>query len=153
MDNNKSLPLQNRKKEKFCRYYAEKFWGDPGGALRAAGYPLNGKKAVDFAELLFDDPEIRRRIVHLRTCRSERSIADESWIKDLLVEIATNALKDSDRIRALASLAKIVMEGGSVRNRSKKQDQSSGENPEQPLLPCFEGLPDGEKNYEPAETD
>ena len=147
MDNNKNLPLPNRKKEKFCRLYAEHFWGDPCGALRAAGYLLNGKKAVDFAETLFDDPEIRARIVHLRSCRSERSIADESWIKELLVEIAKNALKDSDRIRALANLAKIIREGGSVRNNRKSQDCTFII--DQPLLPGFEGPPDGEKNYEP----
>ena len=147
MDNNENLPLQNRKKEKFCRLYAEHFWGDPCGALRAAGYLLSGKKAVDFAETLFDDPEIRARIVHLRSCRSERSIADEAWIKDLLVEIATNALKDSDRIRALASLAKILRDGGSVRNSRKSNDGTLVI--DQPLLPGFEGPPDGEKNYEP----
>ncbi len=147
MDNNENLPLPNRKKEKFCRLYAEHFWGDPCGALRAAGYLLSGKKAVDFAETLFDDPEIRARIVHLRSCRSERSIADESWIKDLLVEIATNALKDSDRIRALANLAKIIREGGSVRNSRKSNDSTL--RIDQPLLPGFEGPPDGEKNYEP----
>ena len=147
MDNYENLPLQNRKKEKFCRLYAEHFWGDPCGALHAAGYLLNGKKAVDFAETLFDDPEIRARIVHLRSCRSERSIADEAWIKDLLVEIATNALKDSDRIRALASLAKIIREGGTVRNSRKSNDSTLIIN--QPLLPGFEGPPDGEKNYEP----
>lgn len=147
MDNNENLLLQNRKKEKFCRLYAEHFWGDPCGALRAAGYLLSGKKAVDFAETLFDDPEIRARIVHLRSCRSERSIADEAWIKDLLVEIATNALKDSDRIRALASLAKILRDGGSVRNSRKSNDGTLVI--DQPLLPGFEGPPDGEKNYEP----
>lgn len=147
MDNNENLPLPNRKKEKFCRLYAEHFWGDPCGALRAAGYLLSGKKAVDFAETLFDDPEIRARIVHLRSCRSERSIADESWIKELLVEIATNALKDSDRIRALANLAKIIREGGSVRNNRKSNDSTL--RIDQPLLPGFEGPPDGEKNYEP----
>ncbi len=147
MDNNENLPLPNRKKEKFCRLYAEHFWGDPCGALRAAGYLLSGKKAVDFAETLFDDPEIRARIVHLRSCRSDRSIADEAWIKDLLVEIAKNALKDSDRIRALASLAKILRDGGSVRNSRKSNDSTLVI--DQPLLPGFEGPPDGEKNYEP----
>lgn len=147
MDNNENLPLPNRKKEKFCRLYAEHFWGDPCGALRAAGYLLSGKKAVDFVETLFDDPEIRARIVHLRSCRSKRSIADESWIKELLVEIATNALKDSDRIRALANLAKIIREGGSVRNSRKSNDSTLII--DQPLLPGFEGPPDGEKNYEP----
>lgn len=156
MDKNFSQPLQNRRKEKFCRLYAGKFWGDPVAALQAAGFSLTGKKAVDFAETLFDDPVIRGRIVHLRSCRSARSIADESWIKDLLVEIATNALKDSDRIRALAGLAKILNEGGTVRNG--KQDRSAGlpeggQNIFQPFLPGFEGPSDGENRYmEPQVT-
>ena len=151
MNNNTSRPLKNRRKEKFCRKYAEEFWGDPIGALRAAGFLLKGEKAVNFAGMLFDDPEVRARIVHLRSCRSERSIADESWIKELLVEIATNALKDSDRIRALVNLAKIVSEGGSVRNSRKDGDHTPGN--DQPLLPGFEGPPDGEKNYTTAQTD
>lgn len=149
MDKNIALPLQNRRKEKFCQFYAGEYWGDPASALRAAGYLLSGKKAIDFAESLFDDPAIRARIVHLRKRRSERSLADEAWIKELLIEIATNALKDSDRIRALSSLAKIVQEGGSLRNNSKKWEREPGlpefwQNICQPLLPGFEGPMDGE---------
>lgn len=152
MDKNISSPLRNRRKEKFCRLYAGDFWGDPVAALQAAGFLLKGKKAADFAETLFDDPEIRARIVHLRGCRAERSLADEAWIKDLLVEIATNALKDSDRIRALTGLAKIISEGGPVRHSSRKADRSDGlpegsQNIFQPLLPGFEGPADGEDPY------
>lgn len=157
MDKKNSQPLQNRRKEKFCQAYAGEYWGNPSAALRAAGYLLSGRKAVDFAETLFDDPEIRSRIVHLRTRRSERALADEAWIKELLIEIATNALKDSDRIRALASLAKIINEGGSVRNSSKKWDQDPAlpeywQNIFQPQLPGFEGPMDGENFFDDTKT-
>lgn len=153
MDKNNSLPLPNRRKENFCQFYAGEYWGNPCAALRAAGYLLSGRKAVDFAETLFDDPEIRARIVHLRNRRSERTLADEAWIKELLIEIATNALKDSDRIRALASLAKIIHEGGSVRNSRKKWEQES-DFPAfaQPLLPGFEGPLDGENFFDETQT-
>ena len=70
MDKNFSQPLQNRRKEKFCRLYAGKFWGDPGAALQAAGFSLTGKKAVDFAEILFDDPEIRVFLVSIILLKS-----------------------------------------------------------------------------------
>ena len=108
MDKNNEHPLKNRRKERFCRLYADTFWGDPAAALNAAGYLLQGKKACEFADSLFDDPEIRARIVHLRARRIKWSLADEAWIRDLLIEIATGALKDSDRIRALTNLAKIL---------------------------------------------
>ena len=95
-----STPLANTRKEAFCRYYSNHFWGDPCGAIHAAGFQLEGQKAVDFAEELFDDSTIRNRITFLRRKRAEVLAADQTWIRELLVDIASNAVRDSDRIRA-----------------------------------------------------
>lgn len=148
-----SSPLRNRRKEKFCRLYTGEFWGDPCKALHAAGFLLNGKKAVDFAEKLFDDPEIRARIVFLRSRRAEQIVADEAWIKELLMEIAVHSLKDSDRIRALVSLAKIVTEGGSIRNSSRENDAHEDAVSLSKLLPGFEGPEDGAILFDDEKND
>ncbi len=127
--------LENPYKEKFCRHYAGAYWGDPCGAVRAAGYTCSVPEAVSLAESLFDDPEVRKRIVSLRRKRMDELVADETWIRELLADIAVHAEKDSDRIRALNSLAKAV-----ALNPRKKSPVS--EDDSEKILP-FEGLWEG----------
>ena len=133
-----STPLANTRKEAFCRYYSNHFWGDPCGAIHAAGFQLEGQKAVDFAEELFDDSTIRNRITFLRRKRAEVLAADQTWIRELLVDIASNVVRDSDRIRALATLAKIIAAPGKTEKK-----QNAIPSAWQPCLPAFEGADDG----------
>lgn len=135
-----SLPLTNPKKEAFCKLYAAHFWGDPAGAVKKAGLLApESQDAFSLAEELFGEESIRDRIVFLRTKRASVSVADEAWIRELLVEIATHAAKDSDRIRALLGLAKVIT-GESRQKRSKEIQCDDFDVLE---LPLFQGCPDG----------
>ncbi len=124
-------PLTNQHKEKFCKYYSTQFWGDPCGAVRAAGYNTAEQDAAEVAESLFDDEGVRERIVYLRQKQTEQLVADEAWIRELLIDIASHAGKDSDRIRALTSLAKVI---GCTGKKSATEAE-----PVQMMLPFFEG--------------
>ena len=140
-----SEPLQNPKKEKFCKLYAAKFWGDPAGAVRRSGLLApESQDAFALAEELFGEEKIRERIVFLRSERASVSVADEAWIRELLVEIATHAVKDSDRIRALLGLAKVIT-GQNAENRKKKELRCG--DLETMELPLFQGGPDGTGDF------
>ncbi len=132
-------PLTDKLKEKFCKYYAGIHWGDPCGALDTAGYKEteNGLTAAEMAEKLFDEEAVRDRIIYLRHRQTDKLVADEAWIRELLADIAANAGKDSDRIRALTSLAKVI--GCGTGNRKKKSPDGDEEEIKQPELMLFDG--------------
>jgi len=137
-------PLENSKKERFCRLYAGEYWGDPQAALRAAGFIFDqNRSAAEFAEELFDDEAVRERITYLRSVRASASKADETWIRELLVDIAQHAAKDSDRIRALTGLAKVLAGEKMPRRRA----DTALADIIQPMLPSFEGCADGSEEY------
>ncbi len=137
-----SVPLTDKKKERFCCIYAAICWGNPVEAVRRAGLIVpEGMDAVTFAGELFEEEPVRERIRSLRKMRARVSVADETWIRENLTDIATHAAKDSDRIRALASLAKVVM-GNKTRRKNSCRELPLAEL-EQMLLPSFEGCPDG----------
>lgn len=143
-----AVPLQNAKKERFCKLYAARCWGDPGRALLEAGFVFDaGHTPQDFAQELFDDEEIRHRITHLRSLRAAASKADETWIRELLAEIAANAARDSDRIRALRELANVL----SGEKMPRRQHAELPGDLVQPLLPEFDGEPDGTRDYRPPD--
>ena len=138
-----AVPLQNAKKEHFCKLYAAQCWGDPVRALLEAGFVFDAARSPqDFAQELFDDEEIRQRITYLRSLRAAASKADETWIRELLAEIAANAARDSDRIRALRELAH-VLSGGKM---PRRQHAELPGDLIQPLLPAFDGEPDGTRD-------
>ena len=98
----KNDPMKSPGKEKFCKLYAGPFWGDGKGAAEKAGFSNPAEKA----EKLLADPAVIDRIRHYRKLRSEMTLADEAWIKEIFINIVNETEKDSDRIRALASLQK-----------------------------------------------
>ena len=147
IDNNRergAMPLENEKKEKFCKYYANDCWGNPALAVQMAGFCCTATDAALLAEDLFDDEGVRKRIRFLRGNRMKKSLADTLWIRETLTAIALNATRDSDRIRALNVLAKIIDPQGDKRRNTDPQDRKlSGEQLIEQLLPLFEGDPDG----------
>lgn len=140
-----SVPLRHKKREAFCRYYASFYWGRPGEAAAAAKYHLSDEAAQGYAAALLECDDVRDRVAYLRRVRAEVAVADDAWIRELLTEIATHAARDSDRIRALAQLAKAVSGGRIPRNRRSDPDDA----PVQPQLPLFEGGADGNGDFSP----
>jgi hypothetical protein len=132
-----SAALANKRRELFCKLYAEEFWGRPLEALLAAKYKPREGGAAKAALRLLEDPEISARVKFLRERKAELSIADPAWIKDHFVEIVRKAEKDSDRIRALAGLQKAIAPA------PPKKRQAADDDAEQPQLPLFEGGDDG----------
>lgn len=151
-DKNKrgAIPLENEKKETFCKRYANECWGNPAIAVQMAGFCVTAADAVSFAEELFDDEAVRDRIRYLRAARMKKSLADTLWIRETLTAIAVNAARDSDRIRALNVLAKIIEDQEDIKKRRGSAEQVFQENMliEQ-LLPFFEGEADGYVSAEP----
>lgn len=139
-----AMPLENNKKEAFCKLYANDCWGNPAIAVQMAGFCVTAVQAVSFAEELFDDETVRDRIRYLRDIRTKKSLADTLWIRETLTAIAVNAVRDADRIRALNVLAKII---DNQEDRRKKDGLSnaslSGDALIEQLLPLFEGEADG----------
>lgn len=130
----KDKPLKNRTEEAFCRAYAGAFWGDPVGAAEKANWTPSAGKAVE----LLSDPAIIKRIRILRKKKASLSVADEAWIAEGFISIAQNAEKDSDKLRALACLQKLLAEE-KAKNLSCEEKSAQEEN-----LPLFEGCCDGE---------
>lgn len=112
-------PLKSPGKEKFCKLYAGSFWGDGKGAAEKAGFADPAGKA----EILLADPAVIERIRHYRKLRSEMTLADEAWIKEAFINIVKETEKDSDRLRALASLQKFA--GENMANDSGKLDDET----------------------------
>lgn len=107
---NPAAPLRNKRRELFCRLYASDFWGRPEEALKAANYHVQGESAArKTAGMILDSEEVRERIAYLRKIKSENSVADDAWIKESLIKIIEHAKKDSDRIRALSNLKKLLV--------------------------------------------
>lgn len=133
-------PLRNRKRELFCRYYASEFWGRPGKALEAADYKISKPETRSkFVKTLLESSEVRARVKYLRRLKSEISVADDTWIKESLIKIIETAKKDSDRIRALASLEKLL-----ERPDNKKRNGDVNIKMEQMVFPFFNGNDDGD---------
>lgn len=137
-------PLENEKKEAFCKLYANDCWGNPAVAIQMAGFCCSAADAVAIAETLFDDEKVRHRIRYLRDLRTKKSLADSLWIRETLTAIALNAARDSDRIRALNVLAKIIQPHSVKRSNAESCGQQlAGEALIEQLLPLFEGDADG----------
>ena len=102
-----SFPLQNKRKEVFCGLYAFEFWGRAAEAALNAGYKLTSPVRL---RALLADPEIRSRIRFLRKQIAEQTVADEAWIQKHFIEIAVNADKPGDKLRALAALYRATVE-------------------------------------------
>lgn len=144
-----SVPLKNKRRENFCQAYAMRFWGHPADALKAAGYHTKKEDTVSsVVQVLLASAEVRGRIAFLRDLRADASIVDDAWIRELLAEIAAHAERDSDRIRALANLAKVVAGGKTPRASRKKE-----EDPDQSLLPFFECEMEHFRLPEPEKTE
>lgn len=153
-DNNArgAAPLENEKKEAFCKLYANDCWGNPAVAVQMAGFCVMAAQAVAFAEDLFDDEAVRDRIRYLRNIRMKKTLADSLWIRETLTAIAINATRDADRIRALNVLAKIINDQEDKRKMNgQEMQQLSGNALIEQLLPLFEGEADGYSNGEENE--
>lgn len=147
---NPAAPLRNKRRELFCRLYASDFWGRPEEALKAANYHVQGESAArKTAGMILDSEEVRERIAYLRKIKSENSVADDAWIKESLIKIIEHAKKDSDRIRALSNLKKLLVSTsssapGASGRRSRNEISISME---QAVFPFFEGGEDGAEDY------
>ena len=119
-------------KEKFCKLYAGPYWGNGQLAAEMAGFSDPAKKA----EMLLGEPEVMERIHYYRKLRSEMTIADEAWIKEIFIQIVKESEKDSDRIRALAFLQKYA--DSSLSSISEKGDDCGEEKKEVPVF-FFDG--------------
>lgn len=130
-----SLPLKNKRRESFCRHYSSEFWGRPLEAMIAANYKTDDKvSAMKTAKTILESKEVLARIKYLRKLKSETSIVDDAWIKDNLVKIIETAEKDSDRIRALENLKKLIL---APKTKSGKNELNI--TMEQTCFPFFEG--------------
>lgn len=98
--------LRSKRKERFCELYAFEYWEDPARAAALAGYKLTPFRL----RMLLGDKEILNRVRFLRKTLCDQTVADETWIKDKFVEIAKNADKITDKLRALSSLYRAVVE-------------------------------------------
>ncbi len=127
-----SRTIANKRKELFCELYSFEFWGRAAEAASKAGYQVTERRVRE----LLGDPEIRERIRFLRKQLAEQTVADEAWIQKNFVDIAMNADKASDKLRALATLYRAVME------KEKPAPLSGGEPESFPEL-SFEGEEDG----------
>jgi len=134
-----ALPLKNKRKELFCQLYALEFWGKPVEALLGANYNVPETDAAKRAKEILTAENVQQRIKFLRKTQAELSIADNVWIQECLINIIHNAKRDSDRIRALASLNKLM----NVKPVSKTQQQNLNIRMEQLSLPLFEGEAEG----------
>ncbi|MBO5723380.1 MAG: hypothetical protein J6S58_00980 [Lentisphaeria bacterium] len=119
-----SHPLRSKRREQFCELYAFELWGDPGTAAARAGYKLTPFRL----RMLLQDPQIMARVKFLRKTLGDQTVADEAWIKNRFVEIARNADKVTDQLRALSSLYRAVVESERLnRNPSAEEDPDGKE--------------------------
>ncbi len=134
--------LRNRKKETFCQLYAGNLWGRPGEAWAASMEKVKCSREESriWGERWLEDTDIRQRVEYLRGIRAKNSIADNAWIKECLVRIASESGKVSDRIRALTNLNRILVLEQQEQKRAERQDDSDFL---QMNLPLFEGPRDG----------
>ena len=139
-------PLRNRKKEQFCQLYAGNLWGRPGEAWNTAmGIVKSVQESRICGEHLLEESLVRQRVEYLRSLRAKNSIADNAWIKESLVRIASESGKVADRIRALTNLNRIlVLE---QQHEQRKQDQQENSDFLQLNLPLFEGPQDGSGHW------
>lgn len=130
--------LKNKKRELFCRFYANECWGRPEEALVKAGYRVRTGEIVAMARAMLESADVRERVRRLREIRSDNSIADDVWIKESLIKIAAGAERDCDRIRAIASLCKVM----GLTGKKTSVAVTNNNIMEQTLL-AFEGPEDG----------
>ncbi len=151
---NPAAPLRNKRRELFCRLYASDFWGRPEEALKAANYQVQSESAArKTAGMILDSEEVRERIAYLRKIKSENSVADDAWIKESLIKIIEHAKKDSDRIRALSNLKKLLMSSPSSGASGRRSRNEISISMEQAVFPFFEGVEDGAEDYpDPSPT-
>lgn len=114
--------LHSKRREEFCELYAFEFWEDPAQAAVRANYKLTPSRL----RMLLSDPQIMGRVRYLRKTLGDRTVADEAWIKDRFVQIARNADKVTDQLRALSSLYRAVVE-------SEHLSRNGAEGKESPL--------------------
>ena len=141
-----SRPLKNRKKENFCQLYAGDYWGCPGDAWKkvSSRQEMQLGEFRHEAERLLEDSAVRARLEYLRQIRAKNSVADNAWIKESLVHIAQESGKDSDRIRALASLNRILASEQRQEEKRREREEDHDNSCCMPeAFPLFEGLQDG----------
>ena len=128
-----SRPLHSKRREQFCELYAFELWGDPATAAARAGYTLTPYRL----RMLLQDPQIMARVKFLRKTLGEQTVADEVWIRDRFVDIARNADKVTDQLRALSTLYRAVVESERLAKPPSPEENSGNEELFPPLT--FDG--------------
>jgi len=99
--------LKNQRHDKFCVFYTGEANGCGAKAYKMAGYTAsNYKTATACARKLLKRSDVAERIAELRKSSESKICLDRDDCLKILSDIAANADRDSDRLKAIEILAK-----------------------------------------------